>query len=116
MYLERSGTNYTDREVNLLTVLRPYLIRMRRSASRRQADGTSVLTARETEVLASIADGRTNREIARLLVISPFTVRQHVENIFEKLGVRTRAAAVATSARLAGQDGHERAAAVPVDR
>jgi DNA-binding CsgD family transcriptional regulator len=105
IYLERSGANYTDREVAMLAALRPFLIRTRRAASdrRRAAAAPTVLTPREVEVLDWIAIGKTNREIAGLLFISPFTVRQHVENIFEKLGVTTRAAAVAAHRGLPGQ-------------
>lgn len=54
-----------------------------------------VLSRREGEVLARVAAGRTNREIAAELVISEHTVRRHVENVFAKLGVTTRAAATA---------------------
>lgn len=54
-----------------------------------------MLTARETEVLESIAAGRSNRAIAEELVISEKTVARHVSNIFTKLGVTTRAAATA---------------------
>jgi ATP/maltotriose-dependent transcriptional regulator MalT len=53
------------------------------------------LSEREREVLIHLAAGRTNREIADILVISQHTVRRHVENIFAKLGVTTRAAATA---------------------
>ena len=53
------------------------------------------LTAREVEVLALVAEGRTNRQIAVVLVISPHTVRRHLQNIFRKLGVPSRAAATA---------------------
>jgi DNA-binding NarL/FixJ family response regulator len=53
------------------------------------------LSAREREVLAHLAAGRTNRDIASRLVISPHTVSRHVENIFNKLGVTSRAAATA---------------------
>lgn len=53
------------------------------------------LSARELEVLAQVADGKTNREAADALSISPHTVRRHLENIFAKLGVSGRAAATA---------------------
>jgi len=94
IYLERSGRNYTDRELTLLSLLRPHLVRMQRSADfRRRFDGDNGLTSREAEVLGWIARGKTNREIASRLFVSPHTVRKHIENIFEKLGVRTRTAA-----------------------
>jgi len=54
-----------------------------------------LLSAREREVLALVAAGKTNREIAAALVISQHTVGRHVENIFAKLGVTSRAAATA---------------------
>ena len=53
------------------------------------------LTAREVEVLRLVATGKTNREIAAALVISDHTVRRHLQNIFAKLGVPSRAAATA---------------------
>lgn len=59
------------------------------------ADAGAGLSEREREVLAHLAGGLTNREIAAALVISQHTVRRHVENIFAKLGVTTRAAATA---------------------
>jgi DNA-binding NarL/FixJ family response regulator len=46
-------------------------------------------------VLALVADGSTNQQIAAALVISPHTVRRHLQNIFRKLGVPTRSAATA---------------------
>ena len=54
-----------------------------------------VLTARETEVLRLVAAGKTNREIAAALVISEHTVSRHLQNMFLKLGVASRAAATA---------------------
>jgi DNA-binding NarL/FixJ family response regulator len=58
------------------------------------------LTTREGEVLAWLAKGKTNRDIAQILGLSPRTVDKHLEQIYAKLGVenRTAAAAVATNA------------------
>jgi DNA-binding CsgD family transcriptional regulator len=53
------------------------------------------LTARERDVLRCVAAGNSNAEIARLLWIAPGTVRKHLEHIYDKLGVRSRTAAVA---------------------
>jgi DNA-binding NarL/FixJ family response regulator len=50
------------------------------------------LTARETEVLRLLAEGRTNREIGEALAISSRTVRLHVTNLLAKLEVGTRTA------------------------
>jgi ATP/maltotriose-dependent transcriptional regulator MalT len=57
------------------------------------------LSRREREVLARVADGMTNRQIAAELVISEHTVHRHVANILRKLGEPTRAAAVAKATR-----------------
>ncbi len=51
------------------------------------------LTAREVEVLALLARGHSNRQIAQRLVVSPKTAANHVEHIYSKLGVSSRAAA-----------------------
>jgi DNA-binding CsgD family transcriptional regulator/tetratricopeptide (TPR) repeat protein len=59
------------------------------------ADRGASLSAREREVLVELAAGKTNREIAETLVISQHTVGRHVESIFAKLGVTSRAAATA---------------------
>jgi len=53
------------------------------------------LTRREVEVLALVAAGKANREIAAELMISEHTVRRHLQNIFVRLGVSSRAAATA---------------------
>lgn len=57
------------------------------------------LTPRETEILRLVASGKTDREIADQLSISPRTVTNHVSNIFNKLGVNSRAAATAQAIR-----------------
>jgi DNA-binding NarL/FixJ family response regulator len=57
------------------------------------------LTPREAEVLTLIAEGLTNQEIAERLVVSPATVKSHVNRVFSKIGVRDRALAVAYAYR-----------------
>lgn len=69
------------------------LDRARRLLDRRSP--RSGLTPREQEVLARVAGGRTNNEIAADLVVSPHTIARHMTNIRTKLGVTSRAAAVA---------------------
>ena len=58
------------------------------------------LTQREMDVLEWVARGKTNRDVAEILGMSPRTVNKHLEHIYEKLGVETRTAAVAQFARL----------------
>jgi len=60
------------------------------------------LTGRESEVLLWVARGKTNRDIADILGMSPRTVNKHLEHIFEKLGVETRTAAADAAARQLG--------------
>ena len=60
-----------------------------------EADGHALLTPRELEVLAALAEGLTNKAIARRLSISLHTVKFHIESLFRKLGARTRTEAVA---------------------
>ncbi len=100
LYLERGKRDFSERDRSLLELLRPSLIRMvRRADRRRHADVRAVLTPRELEIPQWIERGRTTRQIAAVLVLSPHTVRKHVEHILGKLGARTRSEAVA---RLAG--------------
>ncbi len=58
---------------------------------------TVSLTPREQQILEAVADGRSNRDIARLLFLSEGTVKTHLTNVFGKLGVRSRTAAVAAA-------------------
>jgi DNA-binding CsgD family transcriptional regulator len=57
----------------------------------------AALTRREREIVDHLAEGRSNAEIAERLTIAPTTVRKHLENIYAKLGVNTRTAAIAAT-------------------
>jgi DNA-binding CsgD family transcriptional regulator len=59
-----------------------------------EAEARTLLTPREVQILDAIADGLTNKAIARRLGISLHTVKFHVESVFRKLGARTRTEAV----------------------
>jgi predicted ATPase/DNA-binding CsgD family transcriptional regulator len=68
-------------------------------ARRRGPRSNPELTERELEVLAAIASGQTNPQIAAVLYLSPKTVMHHSTNVYRKLGVRGRAEAVALAYR-----------------
>ena len=61
------------------------------------------LTPREAEVMAWVAQGKSNSDIATILVSSPRTVAKHIEHVFAKLNVESRTAAVAEARRLLQQ-------------
>ena len=60
-------------------------------------DPRPALSDREAQVLARVAAGHSNREIARELLISEATVKTHLVHVFDKLGVDSRTAAVAVA-------------------
>jgi len=64
----------------------------------RESCGQTLLTPREHDVLAALAEGLTNKAIARRLTISLHTVKFHVESLFRKLDARTRTEAVMKAA------------------
>jgi DNA-binding NarL/FixJ family response regulator len=66
---------------------------------RQAGSGLQALTGREREVLALLARGMTNKEIANALVITPNTVKRHLKSLFSKLEVNTRSAASAIATR-----------------
>ncbi len=68
----------------------PYL-----DVSRINANPLATLTKRELEILSSLAAGRTNKEIAAEKGVSANTVKYHIRNLFEKLGVSNRGQAIA---------------------
>jgi DNA-binding NarL/FixJ family response regulator len=63
-------------------------------------NGDVNLSPREREILALLAEGRSQKQIAATLVISPKTVATHIQHLLSKLGVHSRAQAVATAFRL----------------
>lgn len=69
--------------------------RLRAHASRPPSSAADGLTAQELRVLAILAEGKTNKMIAQDLGLSEKTVRNHVYNLFQKLGVSTRSEATA---------------------
>lgn len=65
-------------------------------------DPDTVLTPREAELLSLLTEGLSNRELGQRLFISEATVKTHLAHIYAKLGVETRAAAIATAIRREG--------------
>jgi DNA-binding CsgD family transcriptional regulator len=96
LFMRTPFMHFTDRDVMLLTILRPHLHEIYLDAERRR-DGVPKLTPREWEILQLAGEGLPNAGIAQRLFISPGTVRKHMEHILETVGVhsRTEAAAIA---------------------
>ena len=80
---------------NVRDISHGVVLRSRVSELTREPAGRGALSARELQVLRLVAAGKTSREIASSLTISQHTVRRHLENTFAKLGVSSRAAAIA---------------------
>jgi DNA-binding CsgD family transcriptional regulator len=94
-FFDQEHWGLKQRERDLLGLLRPHLALWRSRWSAPAFPAVCELTAREREILQTVAEGATNREIADQLWISPHTVRTHLQHIFEKLDVRTRTEAAA---------------------
>ena len=98
LVLERDGTRLETRLLEL-SGSRVLVLRERRAAPSGDVLAQLGLSPREAEVLALVADGRTNADIGRALVVSPRTVKKHLESVYEKLGVHSRAGAVGVALR-----------------
>jgi DNA-binding CsgD family transcriptional regulator len=88
------GRDFSERDRALLTLLRPHLHQAYLDAKRRRRP-VSRLTPRQWDLLRLVAAGHTNAQIARQLGVMEGTVRIHLGNVYEKLGVSSRTAAVA---------------------
>ncbi|MDQ3855113.1 MAG: response regulator transcription factor [Chloroflexota bacterium] len=84
------------------------MIQRAKVRSRNQTPAQSALSPREQEVLELLAGGIPNPEIASTLFISEGTVRNHVTSIYNKLGARTRAEAVAKAWQLRAREERDR--------
>jgi DNA-binding CsgD family transcriptional regulator len=87
------GPDFSERDRAVLTLLRPHLHQAYLDAERGRHPA-SRLTPRQWDLLRLIAAGHTNAQIARRLDLSEGTVRTHLENIYERLDVSSRTAAV----------------------
>ena len=87
------GPDFSERDRAVLTLLGPHLDRAYLDAERRRHP-VPRLTPRQTDLLRLLAAGHTNTQIARRLGISEGTVRTHLENIYDRLHVSSRTAAV----------------------
>jgi DNA-binding CsgD family transcriptional regulator len=96
--VRESGMPFGRRELILLDLLRPHLTGwLAATMQHREREGRHSLTARQVEILRLVQVGMSNREIARNLRITEATVRKHLENAFDRLGVLSRTAAVSAA-------------------
>ena len=87
------GPDFSERDRAVLTLLAPHLDQAYLDTQRRRHP-VPPLTPRQKHLLRLVAAGHTNTQIARRLGITEGTVRTHLENIYERLGVSSRTAAV----------------------
>jgi DNA-binding NarL/FixJ family response regulator len=97
VFLSLAGVQLSVRNMGRVGMGETMLLLEQRSANTAAPSrlASAALTPRETEVLSWLAKGKTNRDIGDILGMSHRTVNKHLEHIFEKLGVETRAAAAA---------------------
>lgn len=92
LLMRTDGPDFDERDRMVMALLRPHLAEVLGRTATRTAPA---LTPRQAELLRLVAAGRSTAQIAQALYLSPGTVRKHLENIFERLGVTSRTAAVA---------------------
>jgi DNA-binding CsgD family transcriptional regulator len=88
--------DFSERDKLVLETLQPHLVQLWRNAAARKQESRSlaILTPREREILLWVARGKSNREIAGVLYLALGTIRKHLDNVYDKLGVSNRAGAV----------------------
>jgi DNA-binding CsgD family transcriptional regulator len=95
-FFDRSRRGFSPGVRGLLSLLQPHLANARaRRADDHRALSADQLTPREAVVMRWVAAGASNAQIARQLWVSEHTVRKHLENVFGKLAVHSRTAAIA---------------------
>jgi DNA-binding CsgD family transcriptional regulator len=111
LVFDRGKGDFTERDRAVVDLLLPHFVQLEANAEFRRlatalaparVGGRGIrdpaldgLTRRERQILALVAEGKSNKEIAEVLWISPATVRTHLQNVYAKLGVGTRTAALA---------------------
>jgi DNA-binding CsgD family transcriptional regulator len=93
MFFRGPGQDFSERDRALLALLRPHLLEAYADAELRRR-GIPALTTRQWDLLRLVTEGYTNSQIARRLGLSEATVRKHLENIYSRLRVSSRTAAV----------------------
>jgi DNA-binding NarL/FixJ family response regulator len=93
LFFRGPGPDFSERDRALLSLLRPHLHQAYLEAERRRG-GLPQLTRRHWELLRLVAAGHTNAQISHRLEVSEGTVRKHLENIYARLQVSSRTAAV----------------------
>jgi DNA-binding CsgD family transcriptional regulator len=107
LVFDRGGRDFSERDRDVVDLLRPHIVQLEEQAKARRVAAALAagavepgevpggLTRREQEVLALVAEGKSNAEIAAELWIAVGTVRVHLEHVYSKLAVRSRTAALA---------------------
>jgi DNA-binding CsgD family transcriptional regulator len=90
LLLSRGSGDVSDRDRTVLELLRPHLA----TALHGWRDAPSVLTPRQSQVMALVAEGLSDRQIARRLGLSESTVGKHLEQVYQRTGARSRVQAV----------------------
>ena len=94
LWRNQDEPDFSEREMAMLALVRPHVAELHARRDR-ELRGEPNLTPRQWEVLRQVATGASNTQIARTLGLSDATVRKHLENVFLRLGVRSRTEALA---------------------